>query len=609
MIKHLILIAALWQSLFSAALFAQDETQISRTRWLPLGLPAHVEAEARKANVSYEKIQSFLRKNFRKLIDNLGEIEIASEEFGLDQFLVAKMVFGLQRKVEKNPWPTGEHDQFLLKDELTIGYRLGAGFVVYGDIGYIKKYTLVQPMPSHREAMLSGDFIINLMLPYQIKDQRLPQKYVLMTEGSIEGRGRLKLGSGIVINPFVHQTHHSRVTLSRTFIDNRRPDLMRVFVDESAYREWGQLFYATYWLLSYNIFKATHRYGNTQRSFYEVQKNLPEYQEILYRLSVHNDYSILDDFALERRVQDQFRETTSEFSLFGIYHSTSRNRFDIIDELLTDSNGEMVLISQQYQHENERERSWFTFISGEEYFSNILFMAYNEEGELSRPHVVISTRQNDKRTRLKEFRDKYIAGINQIALQQNPIEISPELAELIDKNKPRVTLDIQITLDDKAILFLDTISEEMFWDKIEEITGKSKRTWKNALDFGHVRSNTMRNRDELRPLARRLNAISKSLKKLNKCDDNECRIKEITRIIRDGVHVSDGRFAPELLTILHTLVPGHMGIKAQISMLMDNNVIENINWSNGVEIDVPQQYYRFNFNRATEIYHLFNEAS
>src|SRR5690606_16516306 len=294
------------------------------------------------------------------------------------------------------------------KDELTIGYRLGAGLVVYGDIGYYKRYTLVHPVASHRDGMLMGDFIVNLMLPFQVRDQRLPEKYVLMTESYLEGRGRLKLAGGLLVNPFslVHQTHFSRVTLTRTFIDNRRPDIMRVFSDSGKYREWGQLLYATTGLLSYSLFKMADQKGDISRSFYEIQKNLPEYQEILYRLCVHNETEILKDYALERRVEDSFHQRTSDISIFGLYSSRSRNRFDEIDEYMANSDGEMVLVNEQYQHENERERSWFTFISGEEYFSNILFMAYNDAGKLVRPHVVITTRMNDKRTSVKELRDK-----------------------------------------------------------------------------------------------------------------------------------------------------------------------------------------------------------
>src|SRR5690606_16411055 len=101
------------------------------------------------------------------------------------------------------------------------------------------------------------------------------------------------------------------------------------------------------------------------------------------------------EFNVINRVNDNFRQTSADISLFGLYSSSSRNRFDEIDEYEVSENGEMTIVNQQYQHENERERSWFTFLSGEEYFSNILFMANNEHGVLSKPHVVITTRLND----------------------------------------------------------------------------------------------------------------------------------------------------------------------------------------------------------------------
>lgn len=606
MFKKLLLIAALWQSLATLT-YAQVGSEPNN--WMPLGLPPHVEAEARKAGVGYEKIHNFLKKNFHKLIDNVGHLTIESEEFGIDHLIVAKLVFGLERKVEKNPWPTGEDDQFLLKDELTIGYRLGAGLVVLGDIGYVKKYTLVQPVATHRDGMLANDFVVNLMLPFHIRSQNLPPRYVLMTEGYLEGRGRLKLGGGIMLNPFVHQTHHSKVTLSRTFIDNRRPDVMRVFVDDSEFKEWGQLLYVTNGFLSYTLFKAALQKGQTARSFYEVQKSLPEFNEILYRLSVHNDYTILNDFAVERRVQDRFRQSTADISIFGLYSSQSLNRFDVIDEFITDTNGEMVLVNQQYQHENERERSWFTFLSGEEYFSNILFMAYDDNGQLGRPHAIITTRMNDKKANIKELKDKYIDGINRMALQHNTIELSPETAELVKNHKPRATVDMRIILDDYAISFLQGVSEDAFWQHIIKVTKIDQERWDLALEHQQMRGSAIRTRDELRPLALKLRSMGRQFKKLSRCEDNRCRIKEVTRIIRDGIYVSSGRFAPELIAVLHSLVPGHMAIESSIGLVNDGRVVDAMSWNNGVKIEVPQKYYRFNFERAIEIYHLFDQAS
>lgn len=606
MFKKLIFIAVIWQSLASLA-YAQVGSEPNN--WMPLGLPPHIEAEARKAGSSYEKIHNFLKKNFHKLVDNVGHLTIESEEFGIDHLIVAKLVFGIERKVEKNPWPTGEDDQFLLKDELTIGYRLGAGLVVLGDMGYVKKYTLVQPVATHRDGMLANDFIVNLMLPFQVNSQNLPPRYVLMTEGYIEGRGRLKLGGGIMLNPFVHQTHHSRVTLSRTFIDNRRPDLMRVFVDDSEMKEWGQLLYITNGFLSYSLFKAALQKGQTARSFYEVQKNLPEFNEILYRLSVHNDFSILDDFAIERRVEDRFRQSTADISIFGLYSSQSRNRFDVIDEYITDTNGEMMLVNQQFQHENERERSWFTFLSGEEYFSNILFMAYDDQGQLGRPHAIITTRMNDKKANIKELKDKYIDSINRMALQTNTVELSPETYQMVKDHKPRATIDVRITIDDFAIDFLQNISEEQFWNHIYKVTKIDEERWEQALEYNQVRGSAIRNRDELRPLALKLRSMGRKFKKLKQCEDNRCRIKEVTRIIRSGVYVSGGRFAPELIAVLHSLVPGHIGIETSIGLVKDGRIVDAMSWDNGVKIEVPQKYYRFNFQRATEIYHLFDQAS
>lgn len=605
MLKRLLIIITLVNA-FSMLAFAQTEQQRPSDRWMPLGLPPHIETEARKAGVSYGKIHSYLKKNFHKLIDSTGNIFLESREIGMDYFIVAKLVLGIQRKVEKNPWPTGAHDQFLLKDELTIGYRLGAGLVVYGDIGYIKKYTLVQPVASHREGMLANDFIINLMLPFQINNQNLPKKYLLMTEGYLEGRGRLKLGGGIMLNPFVHQTHNSKVALSRTFIDNRSPETMRVFVDSSAYKEWGQLLYITNGWLSYSLFKADFKFGKTERSFYEIQKNLPEFNEVLYRLTVHNDTDMLKDFALERTATDEFKQSSAKLSLLGLYSSQSRKRFDEIEEFMSDVDGELTLVNQQYQHENERESSWFNFISGEEFFSNILFMSYNENEQLSKPHVVISTRITDKKASIKEMQKKYIDSINRISLNGNSIELAPDTIELIKKDKPRASIDMRLTFNDTAINRLMQLEEDEFWQHIYRVTNADEERWNEALEHNYNGS-SVRSRDPLRPLAVKLRSIARNLNKIKKCEDNECRIKKLTSILRRCVYISNGTYAPELLAIIHSFVKGNVAIETTIGLVKDDRIVDAFSWDNGVNVVVPQKYYRFNFQRAIEIYHLFSE--
>ncbi len=600
MLKYALLLS-IW--LTSHATFAQQQPE-PMSRWLPLGLPPHIEKEAREAQTSYEKIHGYLKKNFHKLIDSTSNIYLESEEFGIDHLIVAKVVFGLQRKVEKNPWPTSEADRFLLKDELTIGFRFGAGLVVFGDIGYIKKYTLVQPVASHREGMLANDFIINLMLPFQIESQRLPEKYVLMTEGYLEGRGRLKLGGGIMLNPFVHQSSNSKVELSRTFIDNKNPESMKVFVDESVYKEWGQLLYVTNGFLSYSLLKADYKFGQNKRSFFEIRKNLPEFKEVLYRLTVNNDVEILKDYAIDNFAIDHFKQKSANISLFGLYSSRSRNRFDAIEEYLTDANGEVALVNEQYQSENERERSWFSFISGEEFFSNILFMAYKEDNLIGRPHAILTTRITDKNTSIKELEKKYLKSINQISLNQATIEVDDEMRTIFKNDKPRTSLDMRIIFDEFAMNKLLSLTDKDFWQHVYKVTNTDQERWEMALESS---TTSINNRDELRPLARKLRSIAYDLKRIQRCDDSECKMKKMSSLLRTSLYVSGGTFASEVLAIIHSMFKGHVQIEATLGVINDDQYINSYTWDNNIKIAVPQKYYRFNFQRAVEIFHLFDE--
>ncbi len=571
-------------------------------RWLPLGLPPHIEQEARLAQASYKKINGYLKKNFHKLIDSTSNIFLESEEFGIDHLIVAKVVFGLQRKVEKNPWPKGADDQFLLKDELTIGFRFGAGLVVFGDIGYIKRYTLVRPVKSHREGMLADDFIVNLMLPFKIDRQDLPEKYVLMTEGYLEGRGRLKLGGGLFVNPFVHETSYSKVELSRTYIDNRSPESMKVFVDESAYKEWGQLLYITNGFLSYTLLKADYKFGDNKRTFFEIQKNLPEYQEALTRLIVHNDIEILQDYALDNFAINEFKQKSANISLFGLYSSRSRNRFDSISEHMSDANGEIVLVNEQFQSENERERSWFGFLSGEEFFSNILFMAYKYNESISRPHIIITTRITDKKTNHNELKENYLDTISKISLEDVDFKLPDNTNEYFKENKPRTAFDLRVIFDDTAINYFLSLDKDTFWDNIYKITKIDEDRWQSALQNSSV---SVSRRDPLKSLARKLEFMGRDLRKISKCEDIECKMKKMSRLIRRSIYVTGGRFAPEILAILHSMVQGHVQIESTLGIINDDQFVGSVTWDN--KIKVPQNYYRYNFQRAVEIYHLFGE--
>lgn len=602
MFKRLILSIFLVQLVLGLAMAESLPTNES---WYPQGLPPHLsKAQSQEVN---KRIQNYLKRNFYRIIDNNGNIEVASEEFGIDNLVVAKVVFGIQRQVEKNPWPQGDHDQFLLKDAITIGFRLGAGLVVFGDIAYIKQYTLVQPVATHREGMLQNKFIVNLMLPFEVRREDLPEKYVLMTESFLEGRGRLKLGGGVMMTPFVHQTHHSRVDLTRTYIDNRRPDIMRVFIDHGKAREWGQIFYINFLeILSYTFLKGAVKNGENQRRYYEVPKNLPEYQKMLHNLSVNNDTSLLEQFALERRVEDRFRESFFKLNLLGLYHKSTLNRYDEINEYIADSDDEWTLTNQQYQQENERETGWSSVISGEDFYSNILFMAYNEEGKLGRPHIVITTRINDKRARPKEVYDRYLDSLNRIALRSRTLELAPESRQLIKDKRVRATMDMRITIDDKAVEELMAVDEISFWEHIEKVTGTESKRWQEALA---PQFNLVERPDILRPAARRLKRMSRRLYEMRHCPDNPCRIKELTKLVREGIYVRQGRFAPDMLAIFHSFVEGHIGIEASMSLVHDDKIIDTALWDNGVAIEVPQKYYRFNFRHATEIYHLFSEGA
>src|SRR5690606_16479315 len=116
------------------------------------------------------------------------------------------------------------------------------------------------------------------------------------------------------------------------------------------------------------------------------------------------------------------------------------------------------------------------------------------------------------------------------------IEVSDELEEIVKEDKPRATVDMRITLDDYAINFLMNVTEDDFWAHIVNATKIDMKTWKQAMAPEVGRSSVARRRHPLRTMALKYRRMARGFRKLSKCDDNRCRIKEITRLVRDGVY-------------------------------------------------------------------------
>lgn len=247
---------------------------------LGLGLTPQ-KSQAQDLKPSTQVMQKSIGEGLSGLATGAGSwiLDTAAEYFdswglstiniGLDQGIIAQVIFKVNRKVEKNPYPTNGRDDWLVKDVLKIGFRLGYGIVISGDVSYARQYTLVYPVASKKEGLFHNKFLFNLLLPYTIHKNRMPERYVAVIEDYIEGRGRLKVGASAII-PIGVENSASLVRLGRTFISHRKKDSFKIFEDKSHYTELASSLHTKLLVFQFPLLEMRRWDGVLKRTYYEI---------------------------------------------------------------------------------------------------------------------------------------------------------------------------------------------------------------------------------------------------------------------------------------------------------------------------------------------------
>ncbi|MCR9206508.1 MAG: hypothetical protein NXH75_18135, partial [Halobacteriovoraceae bacterium] len=66
-----------------------------------------------KTNAQESSALSPIVEAIAKLLEGITNVNIESATLGIDKGIIAGAVLGIGRTVERNPFPTGLHDQFL----------------------------------------------------------------------------------------------------------------------------------------------------------------------------------------------------------------------------------------------------------------------------------------------------------------------------------------------------------------------------------------------------------------------------------------------------------------------------------------------------------------
>jgi len=420
-----------------------------------------------------EQMRTVQKAIFNKLLSSPTTVSffqswgIDTLELGLDEGLIAKVIFKIWRDVERNPYSTSESDRYLVRDTLKIGFRLGARLVVSGSVAYTRQYSLTYPVATKFKGIVSNNFIINLFLPYQVAKGKLPKKYVLITEDYLEGQGGIRLGATATI-PIGIEGRLSVLSLKRNFIDNKDPDRILMFEDRALSTKWAAELYAKLWIIKLPISLVSYEHGRLKRKYIYIEKHtLDQNEEARKALEVaiwENNLILAQKNSKSSFLDDKFNERYSNFTLFGLAYSETFERRDNYVEYTID-NGDNLLAKEKYQVYYGKTRQWYWPTSGEKHFKNIIAAAEFKDGMTVDPLLIFRLRIIDNRTRPKELNQAYLNFIKTVTRDPSFLP-PPPTPRGGKKHYGNVDTWLEMDISSENILTLSRIPEATYWHKL-----------------------------------------------------------------------------------------------------------------------------------------------
>lgn len=526
--------------------------------------------------------------------------------------MIGRVMVEMNREIEPNPLPSGREDDYLVKDSIELGLRLGYGASFSGEVMYVRRYDVVYPVRSREQGRYHRGFIIDFLLPGHTRGAfHTSQRFVAVIEDYIEIRGRAIVGAN----------HHSalgasaeaaKVRLQRHFISRKQKDRLIFFQDNSGFKELsGKIFLEFTGLFRFRvpIFTAYTRKGKTIRQQVEVDltdlaKNKAK-QEAIEKLFQVNDATKLFGQGTVKTIDDRFREKKIAFSLLGLVKDRSIFRVDHIRE-----KGKPGV---RLQVDSQKQKSWRFFDNGEKHFSWVrLTGKANGAGEMIDPVLTISLRINDLNTTDGELKNSYQGFMSKVA-QDSRFMSFDSGAHSWNKRWGNVLVYFDMTLYEEGLQKLLQATSEDTWQSLGEVLGQSPGRLKYiSQPVRHGGRLVYMGEPEESRLARKTAYFIGELERAKKAKKSILKMSHLVQMIRKAVFLTGHGFDPTLLAVLHRLVGSkNLYLEAWITMPINRENVfpERIPLYDqlGERRRLEPEWFDYILEEPAEIYHFFKE--
>lgn len=455
------------------------------------------------------------------------------------------LMVGLKRTIAQNREPKDANDRYIVKDTVRLGFKLGASAPhgIKGELRLYRDYTLYYGIPESKVAYRKLDYITALLNPLKPGTGKLPDRYTLLVEDYLEGKGSIEVSSGrtIEIRP---ELSISKVILNRLLVSDKGTDTVKVMVDDSVYTELALKLKLALSFVKFQFFEASLKSGRIERNFWEIRASENtrnnRFHEALAAVRSKADISSLENIVTHSRTIAKFKSSKRDFNFLNmIFDKTTKTRNDIEEW----SYGNNPWSQKRLQLEIKDESGWNGLYEGELRSGNAFFVGTRDgNGNFIDPVLGLNIFIEDRGASSKELAS-ILKMINTATNDYTFMPIKPELHSR-DHFWGTVWAYLDILIYESGIKKLLSISSNELYSSFYEVTGMYENQWNHAVK-------------DRRPEARVFEDFNKTVSLITKAqskDTSDDQIKYLVKALNKAFINTSGSIKSQVLAAIDNVL-------------------------------------------------------
>lgn len=520
------------------------------------------------------EIKALVRDPFREIphmivnlmkvgVSAIQKFEIDPIELGLDAGVISQIIVSVKREIIRNPNPKNEDETFLIKDLFLIGTRLGAGYVISGDVAKYREYNLIRTARTEHEAKYKDNFFLNLRLPFQVMLKQLPKSHILSIADYFEVRGRVKLQTpGATLIGLGTEGTMSKLSLGRTIISKNESKDLIFYEDKSNFNKLAWRAFVTAGLLKIPFSTLNVSKGKINRDIYKISTDKlidPAAIAAVTAVIDNQDHEKIKKLATPTKLSSDFVEKNFKLNVLGFMGKTSYTRRDYVTNYgPTASSEDDTTI---FQMERVKGSFWYSMLGSRvfEEFSQIVTEKDNQ-GNVTESVLKLNYLHDDDRVTNNDLKKVYLNFLNAVGKNGEMINFTPEEHT---SNGEWGHLDIRLSLDiyKSGLEKVSKLKLSTLLKAATKITGDSYpklgRLYKSLMRATHSTSHTVIKNPRFtyrgkkyyyKSLFRDLKKFALRVKDINKSSNTDEEVSAgLLNAFYKGVKKKEGSYSPLIL--------------------------------------------------------------